>query len=369
MLYIRGMTSDIFIYDQIGGFGFFGEGVTLKDIQEQLNKNADSVTVHINSNGGDVREGFAIHDFLASSGKKITTVIEGKCYSIATVIFLAGSDREMQENAELMIHNPWGMAEGDANEIEKYADWIRENEDRLANFYVQKTGQSLEDIRAMMAETTFMDAEKAIEKNFATKKVEPMKAVALINNNMKLDDNDKNWFESQFSKIEKLFKPKAQEPPKSMVVKVADGSEIFIETEDETLQGKKVFKVSEGQPTEEAVENGDYTLEDGRVITVADGVITDVQEMAENKEVDELKARIAELEAENETFKAKATEHEEELKAEKAKFEEVQASLVEMKNRVFGQDPPIKPITPKVTNEADAKLQAWAEGLIKQNQQ
>ena len=54
----------------------------------------------------DVQEGWAIYDLLKASGKKINTVGEGKIYSIATVIFLAGENREIMPNADGLIHLP-----------------------------------------------------------------------------------------------------------------------------------------------------------------------------------------------------------------------------------------------------------------------
>lgn len=366
---------DVFIYDQIG-VGFLNEGVTLKDIQEQTGKSKDKeITVHINSNGGDVREGFAIHDYLTATGKNIKTIIEGKCYSIATVIFLAGNERLMQENAELMIHNPWGMAEGDADEIEKYSEWIRENEDRLAKFYVEKTNLELDEAKNLMKETTFMDADEAIVKGFATAKVEPMKAVALINKTMSdFTDEQKSWLEKKLKKLEGIFKAKASEP-KNIMVKVNDGSEIFVESEDGSLMGKKVFKVSEGERTEESVADGVYTLEDGKKITVADGVISAVEEPAEDS-IEDLKNRISELETENESLKAekesaetKAQEAETELKDEQEKVKEVQASLKEIRTKVFGENPPKKPRPePKATEGIDAMFQGIGEQIIKDYQ-
>ena len=70
-------------------------------------KDADLITVRINSRGGDVQEGWAIHDLLVNSGKKIKTIGEGKVYSIATIVFLAGTEREMMKNADGLIHNPF----------------------------------------------------------------------------------------------------------------------------------------------------------------------------------------------------------------------------------------------------------------------
>ena len=354
--------GDIFIYGQIGK-SLFEEGITLENVKNQLDKTGQDVTVRINSNGGDVREGFAIHDLLINSGKKITTLIDGKCYSIATIILFAGETREMQEHAELMIHNPWGKPEGDADEIIKYGKWVKEQEERMASFYSEKTGVELDIIKAMMKETTFMKIEKAIENKFVTKISEPMKAVALITD-MDISKEDKSWLKKKFEAIENLFIATVNDP-KNIVVKVDDGSEIFIETEDDTLVGKKVFQVKEGERSEDVVTDGTYTLEDGRKITVAGGVISAVDEAVEDSEVETLKAELEALKAEKAESDAKAEETETKLEEEKEKVQEVQASLKEIKTKVFGETPIVRPIKNQQSTEADAGLDNWGKSLIK----
>ncbi len=359
--------GDIFIDGQIGD-SFFEEGVTLKNVQDQFDKNAKEITVHINSGGGDVREGFAIHDFLRNTGKKIITRNIGKCYSIATVVLLAGDEREGLGNCEGAIHNPHGSIEGDADKIEKYAEWIRKTEEDLADFYSEKLGIDKEEIKSMMNDTTFMDAAKMLDKGFITKIVEPMKAVALINNNMDISKEDKSWFEKVIggmeTSIKNLLKP--GEAPKNMVVKVDDGSELFIETEDDILQGKKVFQIKEGERSEEAAADKTYTLDDGRKITVVDGVISAVEEAVEDsEEVETLKAELEALKAEKAESDAKAEETETKLEDQKEEIEQVQASLKEMKTKVFGKEPIIKPIKNQKSIEADAGLENWGNSLIK----
>ncbi|KKL54572.1 hypothetical protein LCGC14_2264030, partial [marine sediment metagenome] len=98
--------------------------VNIKQVTQQIQDNVDAekLIVHIHSPGGDVDEGFGIHDILVASGKEIETRIEGLCASIATIIALAGKTRMITENSEFMIHNPWMDAWGDADDLQKSAD-------------------------------------------------------------------------------------------------------------------------------------------------------------------------------------------------------------------------------------------------------
>jgi ATP-dependent Clp endopeptidase proteolytic subunit ClpP len=211
------MTNLIFIDGQIGQ-GFFGFGLTLPQIETQFDPKADDIEVHINSVGGDLREGFAIHDFLASTGKPVTTVVVGKCYSIATIILMAGSKRLMQPNAEIMIHNPWGQIQGTAEEIQKYASWVREQEDQILDFYVKETGGKKDEIKKMMDEQTFMNYDKAKGAGFVTGQVEEMKAVALYNPNTNMKEftpEQKQELEGWFTKIGNQIKAFMMGEPKT----------------------------------------------------------------------------------------------------------------------------------------------------------
>ena len=108
-------TAVLKIYGDIGESNPLGElfdGVEMisaKMVSDFLDKrkNTDQIIVRINSRGGDVQEGWAIHDLLVNSGKKIKTIGEGKIYSIATIVFLAGEEREIMSNADGLIHNPY----------------------------------------------------------------------------------------------------------------------------------------------------------------------------------------------------------------------------------------------------------------------
>ncbi len=82
------------------------------------------------------------------------------------MVFLAGEESVNTENSQLAIHNPWGFAGGDADDVQKYADpSFRKEEDHLAEFYASKTGQPVEVLKAMMSEETYMNAEEAMRKD------------------------------------------------------------------------------------------------------------------------------------------------------------------------------------------------------------
>ena len=199
--------------------GEVGYDVTLSSVRQQFNavENPTHINVKINSVGGDVDEGFAIHDYLRSHGLPVTTVGEGRVYSIATVILLAGDEGErfMSPNSQFMVHNPWAYVAGNADELETYTVELRRRESQLADFYAAKTGQSNTDIRDWMNAETYLNAADTVALGFADSihevikvaAMEPIKAVAkfkVTNSKPDMSDQisvDRKWFQELFSAV------------------------------------------------------------------------------------------------------------------------------------------------------------------------
>jgi ATP-dependent protease ClpP protease subunit len=198
------METAIFkLYGDIGESvpdSIFGEGqecISAKDISDFLDQNKDvlSITIKINSRGGDVQEGWAINDLLMSSGKKIKTIGEGKIYSIATIVFLAGSEREILKNADGLIHNPfippYTLADQyESEDLLKIAEALKQEEAKILDYYVERTGTPADKLAEYMKEDTKLSAEDMLALGFATKIIEPVKAYAIYKpkNNFKMDD-------------------------------------------------------------------------------------------------------------------------------------------------------------------------------------
>lgn len=323
------MVANIFISDVIG------EDTTLNNVRSQyaMYKDPSEVVVHINSVGGDVVEGYAIHDYLKSLGKKITTKIEGKCYSIATIIALAGDERLMSENSELMIHNPWMESEaGDSKHFLKVASELHRAENNIAKFYANKVGLELTHVRALMDKETYIDKAKAKDLGFITGEKEQLKAVAQLNN-MNVEDNKKA--KTLLGEIKKMLGMEIEEKPKAMIeTTLDDGTNIVIDSEDGDIVGKTVMISVDGELT--PAPSGEHKLSDGRVIVVSDGVISEVKEAsiaAEDDDVEKLKEEMAALRAENESLKASK---EEAIQAKAKELEALKAES-ESKFKILGQ--------------------------------
>ena len=168
-----GKRGEIYVYDAIGG-GFFDEGVSAKSFAESLKAlgNVTALDIYMNSPGGSVFEGLAIYNQIKrSDGEKIVH-IDGIAASIASVIAMAGDQVRIAPNGTIMIHDPWGMAMGTAADMRKSAESLDKVRDVLLENYVARTGAKREDISAWMTAETWMNADEAVERGFATSKVE-----------------------------------------------------------------------------------------------------------------------------------------------------------------------------------------------------
>lgn len=187
---------DIHIIDFIGSWDDdwlarnwgYEMGVTARQFVEELAKLPTSVkalNVHINSPGGDVQGGVNIANALrneqTSKGRKVETYIDGIAASIASVIAMAGSKVHIADNALVMVHNPWGLAIGDAGELRKTADILDTMRNQIVASY--KWHSPLEDSKlvALMDAETWMDADEALANGLATDKVQGLAAAASIN--------------------------------------------------------------------------------------------------------------------------------------------------------------------------------------------
>jgi len=167
-------TADVWIYSEIGGYDINAKSF-IDEIKDLKGKN---LNVHINSLGGSVFDGLAIYNALKSHKGNVNTIVEGIAASIASVIAMAGDTIEMSKNSLFMIHNPFTMAGGDAEELRKTANVLDKIRDEIANIYAEKTSQDHETLIGLMAAETWFNANETLEIGFANKVGE---AVEIVN--------------------------------------------------------------------------------------------------------------------------------------------------------------------------------------------
>ena len=146
-----------------------------KAVDKVIEEGATKVLLRINSPGGVCTESVAMRSILANAGfQEINIRIEGLCASAATdIATLPGAHVAIAEGSEYMIHNPWCITYGNANDIEKTVNRLRNIEQMSRGFYTRRSGQSDEQVKAWMDAETWFTAEQAVEYGFADEVLKP----------------------------------------------------------------------------------------------------------------------------------------------------------------------------------------------------
>lgn len=163
-----GKLGDIFIYGEITKYAWeeYGEK-SAKIFQQELAELGDveTINLYVNSPGGSVFEGIAIHNMLKRHSARVIAHVDALAASIASVIIMAADEIRMPSNSMLMIHNPWTFAVGNAIELRKQADDLDRIGESAIKSYLAKTGDKLEEekLRKMLDDETWLSADEAHE--------------------------------------------------------------------------------------------------------------------------------------------------------------------------------------------------------------
>jgi ATP-dependent Clp endopeptidase proteolytic subunit ClpP len=172
-------TLELDIYDVIGE-SFWSDGVTAKDVRRKLKdaKGAKLIKLRVNSGGGDVIDGFAIYNLLSQHPARVEADVDALAASMASVILMAADEIRIASNAMVMIHNPWGMEMGEADDLRRWADVLDKMRDQIADTYAARTGQPRDKLLELMAAETWLTAQEAKELGFVDKIVASKKGKA-----------------------------------------------------------------------------------------------------------------------------------------------------------------------------------------------
>lgn len=123
------------------------------------------ISLYINSPGGSISAGMAIYDTMQYIRADVSTICVGMAASMGAFLLAAGTKgkRFALPNAEVMIHQPSGGAQGQATDIEIHAKRIIHIKEKMAKILADNTGQTLEKVKKDMERDYFMDAEEAKE--------------------------------------------------------------------------------------------------------------------------------------------------------------------------------------------------------------
>ncbi len=123
------------------------------------------IHMYISSPGGEVNAGLGIYDVMQYVNPAVQTTCMGQAASMATLLLAAGAPgkRSVLPNSRVMIHQPWGGAQGQASDIQIAAEEILKLRERMNEILAQHTGQAVETVSKDTERDRFMNAEEAVE--------------------------------------------------------------------------------------------------------------------------------------------------------------------------------------------------------------
>ena len=163
----------LYIYDDVTAYGTFNwstwsydeSETSAKYFKEQLMAISDGATIelHINSNGGSVKEGVAIYNQLKQKSCHKVGYVDGVAYSIAFVILQACDERIMGIGTSALIHDMWLEVAGNARELRKAADDLDVLMQSNRQIFMQRSNLTEEELINMMAAETFLTPDQCLQ--------------------------------------------------------------------------------------------------------------------------------------------------------------------------------------------------------------
>lgn len=158
-------SASLHLYGAIGGFWGGIDPAELVPAIRDLD--VSTLNVYVNSPGGDVYDGIAIRNALRQHPARVIVTVDGLAASAASFIACAGDEVVMAENAEVMIHDAWNIAIGNADELRDAAGELDRISENIAAMYAAKAGGDPADWRALMKAETWYSASEAVEAGLA----------------------------------------------------------------------------------------------------------------------------------------------------------------------------------------------------------
>lgn len=171
----------LWIYDDIGPewAGMISAKMVAKALASDDFKNAPEILVRINSPGGDVFEGIAMYNLLATARQFVRVQVDGLAASAASLVAMAGREIAIAGNAFLMIHNAWTVTWGNKADLQKTVGVLGEIDAILAKTYVARSGMDSAEVTKLMDAETWLAADDAVSKGFADEALPLIEAKAM----------------------------------------------------------------------------------------------------------------------------------------------------------------------------------------------
>ena len=142
----------------------------------------ETITVLINSNGGEINSGLLMYDAIVGSKAPIRMICRGKAYSMGAVLFACAKERYMLPNSELMLHQPMlgGKVSGNASSIKSISDSMLETKKKINKLLSKHTKKTEEEIDEATSFDHYFSPEESIEFNLCDEIIEFSKVIDFI---------------------------------------------------------------------------------------------------------------------------------------------------------------------------------------------
>lgn len=221
--------TEINLIEEIGE-NWYGGGMGKMQFADLIKGAGNNpIKLKISSPGGDCDTAFAMYDMLKAHKGAVTATLSGVVASAATIVACGADKVEMSDNSLYMIHNPWSVAIGDADEMRKTADLNDKVKNIIVGVYQKQCNSNGKNLKAsqlskLMDEETWMDLDEAMSYGFVHAKVSdapktkncidlaalhargflniPQDKIKLINNNQ---DTNMNEFQNILAELKAGF--------------------------------------------------------------------------------------------------------------------------------------------------------------------
>ena len=158
---------ELILYGDIASETWWGDEVTPRQFTEELDAlgAVPEIVVRINSGGGDVFAGIAIHSILSRHTGHKTGIVDGMAASIASVILMACDSIVMSSGAQIMIHKPLSWAYGNADDFQRLISELDKCQKSITDIYMGRVKEGVieEQVTDLINAETWMTAEEAKE--------------------------------------------------------------------------------------------------------------------------------------------------------------------------------------------------------------
>lgn len=223
-----GGVHKLYIYDDVKAYSGFNwetwkyeeSETSAKYFREKLEQipDTDTIELHINSNGGSVKEGVAIYNQLKQKKCKKVGYVDGVAYSVAFVILQACDERIMGIGTSALIHEIWIETCGNAKELRKMADDLDVLMESNRKIFLERSNLTEQQLIEMMEAETFLTPEQCLEYalidevgTYRAEESDPQNNIEEQVQQMKKLLEEKRIFRNELEKLQSLKKEEPEQ--------------------------------------------------------------------------------------------------------------------------------------------------------------